>query len=322
MYLDKQHPKPVYLQLKELLQNQIEQGVYLCHQQLPSERYLCQHHSLSRMTVRRALQALIAEGFAYTQAGKGTFVNQKSILNGQAQFNGSGPAKKTALQTVQLAGNCKQKLTSCLLSFDSAGTERAIQEALALHSLESVAGDLFFNTICTFEQMWHKGDVNLLTHNYAITTLRSHLIAMMNAAVVPCTDSKIVLACAPGDHHEMGLLLLALSLRRRGYQVVYLGQNLYAGEFDQIIDTVQPKLVCISAATAQAVETLAQVGFQYQNKLALEKEISGFVGQSKPQLVFGGVAFTRNPQAIPEVPGYYLGDTVRDAVVSVQKLLT
>ena len=42
MYLDKQHPVPVYLQLKEMLRNQIEQGIYFSHQKLPSERDLCQ----------------------------------------------------------------------------------------------------------------------------------------------------------------------------------------------------------------------------------------------------------------------------------------
>lgn len=81
MSLDKQHPVPVYLQLKQLLQNQIEQGVYQPHQKLPSERDLCQYHNLSRMTARRALQELVAEGLAYTRLGKGTFVANKSKIN-------------------------------------------------------------------------------------------------------------------------------------------------------------------------------------------------------------------------------------------------
>ena len=75
MHLDKQHPRPIYLQLKEVLQCRIEQGSYFPHQKLPSERELCRHHNLSRMTARRALQALITEGYAYTRVGKGTFVD-------------------------------------------------------------------------------------------------------------------------------------------------------------------------------------------------------------------------------------------------------
>ena len=78
MFLDKQHPRPVYIQLKEILRGKIENGFYLSHQKLPSERDLCQRHQLSRMTARKALKSLIAEGFAYTQVGKGTFVSARS----------------------------------------------------------------------------------------------------------------------------------------------------------------------------------------------------------------------------------------------------
>ena len=255
MYLDKQHPRPVYLQLKELLQNQIEQGVYLCHQQLPSERYLCQRHNLSRMTVRRALQALIAEGFAYTQAGKGTFVGHISNTcygfpdsHQKPGTNGSLPA----------ATDFKQKLIAPLLSFDCVGVEHTVREALAVHSLETVAGRLFFETLQNLEQKWYRGEISLLVHNYAITTLRSQLIAMVNASIMPKTGPKVLLACAPEDQHEIGLLLLALNLRRRGFVVVYLGSNLYADEFCQVIDTVQPQLVCISAATDQSATNLAE----------------------------------------------------------------
>jgi DNA-binding transcriptional regulator YhcF (GntR family) len=77
MHLDKQHSVPIYIQLKQLLRRQIEHGVYLPHQKLPSERDLSQRYNLSRMTARRALQELISEGLAYTQLGKGTFVANK-----------------------------------------------------------------------------------------------------------------------------------------------------------------------------------------------------------------------------------------------------
>lgn len=322
MYLDKQHPKPVYLQLKELLQNQIEQGVYVCHQQLPSERYLCQHHSLSRMTVRRALQALIAEGFAYTQAGKGTFVNQKSSVNGRVQVNKVNQNKKADLSDVPIIVGYKQQLMTLLQSFDCVGAERVIREALAVHSLETVAGKLFFDTIRGFEKQWHKGEVSLLVHNHATTMLRSQLIAMMNAAVMPNAGSKILLACAPGDQHEIGLLLLALSLRRRGFLVVYLGQNLYADDLYYVIDSVQPRLVCLSAATDQSVKNLLQLSRQYQDKLILEKGFARTGNGQKPHLAFGGTAFNRNPQAVSDMPGYFLGNTVEEAVLSIQSMFT
>ncbi len=322
MHLDKQHPRPVYLQLKELLQNQIEQGVYLSHQQLPSERYLCQHHNLSRMTVRRALQQLIAEGLVYTRAGKGTFVNQNPKIHRRNVSVLPDSAKGAELVSSVSNGHYRQKLLIPLQSFDCVGVEQAINEALANHPLEMVAGQLFLETIRVFERKWHKGEVTLLAHNYAITTIRSQLIAMMNAATMPKTGPKVLLACAPGDLHEIGLLLLALNLRRRGFLVIYMGSNFCIEEFHQVIEQAQPKFVCLSAATDQSAKNLIELGYRYQDKLSTEKNHQQFEFGHKPLLTFGGVIFNQNPVLVSSMPGHYLGNTVNDAVTAIEDIIS
>lgn len=63
---------PRYFQLKEILQEQCvswEPG-----QLIPSELELCQMYSVSRTTVRKALDQLTHEGLLYRIQGKGTFV--------------------------------------------------------------------------------------------------------------------------------------------------------------------------------------------------------------------------------------------------------
>ncbi len=310
MYLDKQHPIPVYLQLKDLLQNQIEQGVYLSHQQLPSERHLCQYHSLSRMTVRKALQQLIADGFAYTRAGKGTFVSKKHKVQ----------LKQTpCLRTDEFY---QQKLIPLLLSFNSVGIEQAINEALATHSLETIAGNTFLKTINNLEQQWQLGKISLLVQNYAITTLRSQLIGMMNSATMPETGPKVLLACAPEDLHEIGLLVLALTLRRKGFIVVYLGPNLSVDEFDWVIETVNPELICLSAATEQSAKQLINLGHKYSNKWVTDNNYKREQLKQKPLFSFGGVAFNQNSQLVSSTPGYYLGHSIKNAVASIQMILT
>jgi GntR family transcriptional regulator len=160
MHLDKQHPRPIYLQLKEVLQNQIEQGIYLSHQQLPSERDLCQHYNLSRMTARRALHELIAEGLAYTRAGKGTFVSDKSKPAGnRLEHSWDWQQVANSGKALAKAGH-SQELTNPLESLDCVGSEKAIREALATQSLEVVA--------CELEK---------LAFSYRITQLRPSILA-------------------------------------------------------------------------------------------------------------------------------------------------
>lgn len=320
MFLDKQHPRPVYLQLKEMLQSRIEQGCYLSHQQLPSERDLCQDHNLSRMTVRKALQALIADGLAYTRAGKGYFV---SDLSG---FAGSKPvgyvAGNTRVDQQISQAHYRKMLIDPLISFDCVATEIAINNMLSVHSLEMVAGGFFPEVINYLETQWQAGKVSLQAYNYAITTLRSHLVAMVNASALPRSGSKVLLGCAPGDQHDIGLLLLALNLRRRGFVVIYMGTTLTAHEFQHVIETARPQVIGLSAATQESAEKLYLLSRQCLTMQSVAGDETYLPKATcKPVLTFGGVAFSRNPERVSAISGIYLGDTVEQAVSTIQELV-
>lgn len=76
--INKENKVPLYLQLVRLLMEKIEQGLYLEHEKLPSERALCEIYDVSRITVRQALNDLEREGIIYKMHGKGTFVAPKA----------------------------------------------------------------------------------------------------------------------------------------------------------------------------------------------------------------------------------------------------
>jgi len=70
---------PLYIQIKELLQTQIENGAFAVGDRLPSERELSEAYGVSRMTARQALQLLQQGGFTRRQVGKGTYVSRPQI---------------------------------------------------------------------------------------------------------------------------------------------------------------------------------------------------------------------------------------------------
>ncbi|MCB0153453.1 MAG: GntR family transcriptional regulator [Anaerolineae bacterium] len=307
MQLDKQHPVPIYLQLKNMLQNQIMQGMYYSHQKLPSERDLCRDHNLSRMTARRALQELIDEGYAYTKTGKGTFVSD--TLSGIGNHSAISQRKVSGLVDLASLEYYQKKLMDRLVSFDPVGVEKVTNEVLATNSVETVATSIFPAVIRELEDRWHRQQISLLTQNYAVTTLRCQLTAMINATGSWGGGIKALLACAPDDQHEIGILSLALALRRRGLIVIYLGPNVSTTEFRQVFDMVQPQLVCFSAATEQSAKKLTD--FRQANK--------GYF-DSRSLFTYGGVAFSRNQSLISDILGLYLGHTIEAAVLKVEHL--
>lgn len=70
---------PLYQQLKNHIEKLIKDGVINPGEQLPSEKELEEQFNVSRITIRHALQELVAEEKIIRIAGKGSFVLQQKI---------------------------------------------------------------------------------------------------------------------------------------------------------------------------------------------------------------------------------------------------
>ena len=78
-HIDPDSPVPKYFQLREILLDLIDSDELSIGAAIPSERELCQRFGLSRMTVRQAVDHLVAEGRLHRVPGKGTFVARPKI---------------------------------------------------------------------------------------------------------------------------------------------------------------------------------------------------------------------------------------------------
>jgi GntR family transcriptional regulator len=71
---DAASPTPLYLQLAELIRQQIAEGRIATGDALPSERELSDAAGISRVTVRKGLETLLREGRLSRRHGSGTFI--------------------------------------------------------------------------------------------------------------------------------------------------------------------------------------------------------------------------------------------------------
>lgn len=72
--LDRSIPIPLYYQLKTILLNKIQNGVYPEGTCIPTEIQLAESLEISRSTVRQAVAELVQEGWLERKISKGTFV--------------------------------------------------------------------------------------------------------------------------------------------------------------------------------------------------------------------------------------------------------
>lgn len=78
---------PKYYQLKKALIKKIENNDFESHERIPSERDLIQIYGYSRITVRKAIDELVNEGYLYKVHGKGTFVKTNVVQQDIVQLN-------------------------------------------------------------------------------------------------------------------------------------------------------------------------------------------------------------------------------------------
>ena len=83
---------PLYEQVKNQLVQQIQSGQYPALSQLPSEYELSSLFTVSRITVRQALNKLVQEGMIFKMHGKGTFVSKPKAYQNISQLQGFAEA--------------------------------------------------------------------------------------------------------------------------------------------------------------------------------------------------------------------------------------
>jgi GntR family transcriptional regulator len=83
---------PIYLQLREIIRNKIEDGEYPPGTAIPSEHELAETYGINRITVRNAMTALVHEGILVRVKGKGVFVVGKKLEQSIEDLGGFIPS--------------------------------------------------------------------------------------------------------------------------------------------------------------------------------------------------------------------------------------
>jgi GntR family transcriptional regulator len=85
--LNEQNRAPLYQQLQRALRDAIEDNRLAADEALPPERELAEEFGISRITVRKALDALVGEGMLTRRQGAGTFVTARSETRVEKSFS-------------------------------------------------------------------------------------------------------------------------------------------------------------------------------------------------------------------------------------------
>lgn len=178
-------------------------------------------------------KALIAQGLSASEAAR------------RALVPGEGPREEEA--DVAPTEGLATELREALDRFDDERADRALDRMLATLSLETAMQDVLLPYLHLLGDRWATGEVSVAQEHFASSLIRGRLLGLARGWGVGGGPS-LVLACPPGEEHDLGLIMFGIAAWRRGWRITYLGQDTPIATIVQAVEVVEPALVVLAIA--------------------------------------------------------------------------
>jgi MerR family transcriptional regulator, light-induced transcriptional regulator len=200
----------------------------------------------------RRMVALLDDGVSAAQAAR-------LALNGQGTDTGRGtappPERSTDIDLGPLADSV-DRLHAAFEQFDEAAAHRALDELLATFAVETVLQHAVLPVLRGVGERWAAGNIGVAHEHFATNVLRARLLGLGRGWGAGGTR-RVVLACPPGEEHDLGLIAFGLTLWRQGWAITFLGADTPPDALTQAVQSVRPDLVMVASLRPGPLETIA-----------------------------------------------------------------
>lgn len=191
----------------------------------------------------RVMRAHLAEGLAAAEA---------AALASEA-VAGDEPAAPAALSPAAL----RDDLAAALDGFDEPAAQAALDRLLAVTTVDTLLGHVVLPYLHELGDRWQRGDASVAQEHFASGVLRGRLLGMARGWGLGVGPAA-VLACLPGEQHDLGLIAFGLALRSHGWRIVFLGGDTPIATVAELSGRLEPNLVVLSAVSAERVQPVAE----------------------------------------------------------------
>lgn len=198
----------------------------------------------------RRMKALMAEGLSAAQAAR---VAAEEIRPGASER----PAEPVLEELAE-------RLDDAVDRFDEPAAGEALDALFASFTPEVVFTRVLLPYLRRLGERWASGRVTVGHEHFASGLLRGRLLAL-GRGWGRGPGPLALLACPPGEQHDLSLLMFGIALRRRGWRIAYLGPDTPLDSATDAAGSLSPRVVVLAAteperflASARAVADLAE----------------------------------------------------------------
>jgi MerR family transcriptional regulator, light-induced transcriptional regulator len=186
----------------------------------------------------RLMQQHLAAGLAAAEAAAIALQDAASEESARAELRPAG---------------LREELAEALDRFDEARAQAVLDRALAAATVDTLLTEVVLPYLQDLGDRWERGDVSVAQEHFAASVLRGRLLGLARGWGLGMGPAA-VLACLPGEQHDLGLIAFGLALRSRGWRVIYLGTDAPVETVAETSRELEASLVVLSAVTSERVQ--------------------------------------------------------------------
>ena len=147
----------------------------------------------------------------------------------------------------------RERLVAAAHAYDETAVHSIFDEALAAFSLETVLQELILPVLREIGAEWERGTLEVGQEHFASNLVRERLLALARLWGRG-GGALAVLACAPGERHDIGLIAFGLMLRSHGWRILFLGADTPLATLARAVATTGPQLVVVASVEPSRFE--------------------------------------------------------------------
>ena len=199
-------------------------------------------------------------------------------------------------------------MIAAIIRFDESALERVYGEALSHYPVKVVTEKLLTPLLRELGDRWANKKGSVAEEHFFGFYLRNKLGARFHHRSQTQTGPRLMLACLPGDLHEIGLLLFALDACDHGFQTVLLGANMPLEDLPAAVSKTNSAALILS-------------GVLEPEQDVIEEQLPWLVRQLSVPVFIGGSIAARNFDTLKKSGVHLIGQDIDMAIKQIDKTL-
>src|SRR3954453_6609185 len=201
----------------------------------------------------RRMTALIASGVSASEAA--------------ARATSDEPVTPDSAVTDELAGALRRALDH----FDGEAAHDVLDRLLAAVSVEIAISQVLVPLLHELGDRWETGTATVGQEHFASNLVRGRLLGIARGWASG-SGPAFVLACPPGEEHDLGLMMFGIALARRGARVLFLGADTPVATIAETVGDVEPEGVVIAVSRSVPLAAAAS------ELRAMARDVAVYIG--------------------------------------------